>query len=68
MIPQKREVHLRQLLKRLQLELQNLEQLSIALTHPSFYFRAGRQRTGQQSAAGIFGRCCGGFGGGPLSV
>ena len=36
MIPQKREVHLRQLLKRLQLELQNLEQLSIALTHPSF--------------------------------
>lgn len=36
MIPQKRELHLRQLLKRLQLDLQNLEQLSIALTHPSF--------------------------------
>lgn len=36
MIPQKREIHLRQLLQRLKIQLQNLEQLSIALTHPSF--------------------------------
>lgn len=36
MIPQKREIHLRRLLQRLQINMKNLEQLSIALTHPSF--------------------------------
>ena len=36
MIPQKRKIHLTQLLQRLQIKLNDLEQLSIALTHPSF--------------------------------
>ena len=36
MIPQKREQHLKQLVSRLNISLNNLEQLSIALTHPSF--------------------------------
>ncbi|MBQ2119406.1 MAG: ribonuclease III, partial [Peptococcaceae bacterium] len=36
MIPQKREQHLKQLISRLDISLNNLEQLSIALTHPSF--------------------------------
>lgn len=36
MIPKKREIHLQKLLRRLELEMENLEQLSIALTHPSF--------------------------------
>ena len=36
MIPQKREIHLQKLLKRLNIQLHNLEQLSVALTHPSF--------------------------------
>lgn len=36
MIPQKRELHLQKLLQQLEIKLENLEQLSIALTHPSF--------------------------------
>ena len=36
MIPKRREIHLQKLLRRLELEMENLEQLSIALTHPSF--------------------------------
>ncbi len=36
MIPQKRELHLERLQRTLKIELQNVEQLSIALTHPSF--------------------------------
>ncbi len=36
MIPEKRKNHLQQLLQRLHIDLTNLEQLSIALTHPSF--------------------------------
>lgn len=36
MIPQKREIHLQKLLQKLNIHLDNLEQLSIALTHPSF--------------------------------
>lgn len=36
MIPQKRKIHLTQLLQRLQIKLNDLEQLSVALTHPSF--------------------------------
>ena len=36
MIPQKREKHLQTLIRRLNVNLTNLEQLSIALTHPSF--------------------------------
>ena len=36
MIPEKRKNHLQQLLQRLHIDLINLEQLSIALTHPSF--------------------------------
>ena len=36
MIPQKRETHLQKLLQKLDIKLNNLEQLSIALTHPSF--------------------------------
>lgn len=36
MIPQKRELHLQKLLQKLGIQLKNLEQLSIALTHPSF--------------------------------
>lgn len=36
MIPQKRELHLQKLLQQLEIKLDNLEQLSIALTHPSF--------------------------------
>ena len=36
MIPQKREVHLQKLLQKLGVKLHDLEQLSIALTHPSF--------------------------------
>ena len=36
MIPQKREKHLQTLIRRLNINLTNLEQLSIALTHPSF--------------------------------
>lgn len=36
LIPQKREKHLQTLIRRLNINLTNLEQLSIALTHPSF--------------------------------
>ncbi len=36
MIPQKREIHLQKLMQILDIKLDNLEQLSIALTHPSF--------------------------------
>ncbi len=36
MIPQKREAHLQRLLHRLKINMKNLEQLSMALTHPSF--------------------------------
>lgn len=36
MIPQKRDAHLQQLISRLQIPLKNMEQLSAALTHPSF--------------------------------
>jgi len=36
MIPQKRAQHLEQLLRRLELQLGDLEALSLALTHPSF--------------------------------
>ncbi len=36
MIPEKRKEHLQQLLKKLDLEFDNIELLSMALTHPSF--------------------------------
>ena len=36
MIPKKRELHLQKLLQTLEIELQDMEQLSVALTHPSF--------------------------------
>lgn len=40
MIPQKREQHLKRLLEQLQVDMKNLEPLSIALTHPSFLLEA----------------------------
>ena len=36
MIPQKRKAHLQRLLHRLNINMRDLEQLSMALTHPSF--------------------------------
>lgn len=36
LIPKKRELHLQKLLQTLEIELQDMEQLSVALTHPSF--------------------------------
>ncbi len=49
MIPQKRALHLQQLLERLQLKLDRLDLLSAALTHPSFILeREGSEAVNNQ--------------------